>query len=139
MNRLLLAALLVTGWFAVGCGGEAAPGPTTPTPPTSPTTSTFASRLTVGGSASRSFTATTTGTVTITLGNAAGLSTVVGLGIGVPNGGVSRCTLSTAVHTTAGTTAQIAATVDPGAYCVVIYDIGTLTAEIDFTVTIVYP
>ena len=87
----------------------------------------------------RTFTASAAGTVTVTLTNAAGASNIVGLGIGIPNGGVSRCTLSTTLNTTAGSTAQIAARVDAGTYCVAIYDVGTLPAAIDFSITIVFP
>jgi hypothetical protein len=142
MKLFTLAALLAAGsWIAAGCSNDTtASSTTTPTPTaTSPTTSTFASLLTVGGSASRTFTASAAGTVTVTLTNAAGPFNIVGLGIGIPNGGVSRCTLSTALNTTAGSTAQIAARVDAGTYCVAVYDVGTLPAAIDFSVTIVFP
>lgn len=140
MKLFTLAALLATGLLAAKCGNDSTmPSVTTPTATTSPTTSTFASRLTVRGSASRTFTASTAGAVTVTLASAGAPSTVVGLGIGVPNGGVSRCTLSTSLNTTGGSTAQISATVDPGSYCVAIYDVGTLTDSIDFSMTIVYP
>ena len=123
---------------SVGCGSNTTT-PTTPTTPTGPTTSVFASRLTPGGSASRQFGASANGTVTAMLTNAAGPNTVVGLGIGVPTTGLAQCALSTAVQTNAGSTPQLSATVDAGNYCVVVYDLGTLTSPIDFSVTLVYP
>jgi hypothetical protein len=88
---------------------------------------------------SRSFIALQSGTVSVTLTNAAGTATVVGLGLGIPSGGVATCTLSTAIKTTAGPTPQISAAVDPGPYCVVVYDVGTLPDPIDFSITLVYP
>lgn len=138
MKPFLVTSVLATGLFVGGCSDNATTPTTTPTP-TSPTTSTFASLLPPRGSASRAFSASAAGTVTVTLNNAAGLSTFVGLGLGVPNGGVSTCTLSTSLRTTAGTTAQITAKVDAGTYCVAIYDVGTLADPIDFTITLVYP
>jgi len=89
---------------------------------------------------SRQFGASTNGTVTAMLTNAAGPNTVVGLGIGVPTTGLAKCALSTAIQTNAaGSTPQLSATVDAGNYCVVVYDLGTLTSAIDFSVTLVYP
>jgi hypothetical protein len=136
---IAVVAALGAASLTVACGKDAA-STTTPTPaPTSPTTSTFASRLTVNGAVSRSFTATQAGTVTVLLTNAGGPVTRIGLGLGVPTTGLARCALSTAMVTTPGSTPQISAPVDAGAYCVTIYDIGTLTDTIDFSITLVYP
>jgi hypothetical protein len=135
-----VVAALGAASLTIACGKDAATTTATPTPaPTSPTTSTFASRLTVNGAVSRTFTATQAGTVTVLLTNAGGPFTRVGLGLGVPTTGVARCALSTAMVTTPGATPQISAAVDPGAYCVTIYDIGTLADTIDFSLTLVYP
>jgi hypothetical protein len=126
--------------LATACGNDSqTTTPTTPTTPTGPTTSVFASRLTPGGAVSRSFAATTAGTVTVMLTNAAGPSTIVGVGIGVPTTGLARCALSTAIRTAPGSTPQISAAVDAGQYCVTVYDVGTITTAIDFSVTLVYP
>ena len=133
-----LAALAAAIALSVGCGSDNTTT-TAPTTTTSPTTSIFTSRLTPGGAVSRSFGATTTGTVTVMLTNAAGPSTVVGLGIGVPTTGLAKCALSTAIKTASGSTPQISAAVDAGQYCVTVYDLGTLTSAIDFSVTLVYP
>jgi hypothetical protein len=130
-----LAAALAA---AAACGDSTTTTPT-PTTPTGPTTSIFASRLTPGGAISRQFGASTNGTVTAMLTNAAGPNTVVGLGIGVPTTGLAKCALTTAIQTNAGSTPQLSATVDAGNYCVVVYDLGTLTSPIDFSVTLVYP
>jgi hypothetical protein len=132
------SALTVALAMGAACGSSTTT-PTTPTTPTGPTTSIFASLLTPGGAVSRQFGASTNGTVTVMLTNAAGPNTVVGLGIGVPTTGLAKCALSTAIQTNAGSTPQISASVDAGNYCVVVYDLGTLTSPIDFSVTLVYP
>lgn len=138
-RRAFIVLVLSLGLLTVGCGNDTSTSPTTPTTPTGPTTSIFASRLTPNGAVSRSFGATTAGTVTVMLTNAAGPFTRVGLGLGVPTAGLAKCALSTAISTTAGSTPQISAAVDAGQYCVTVYDLGTLTEPIDFSVTLVYP
>jgi hypothetical protein len=114
--------------------------PTTPTP-TSPTTSSFSSELRPGSSVARTFTTTQPGTITATLISIAPASPPVGLGIGIPDGGVSGCTLSTSVNIVPGSPATpLTATVDTvGPYCVALYDLGTLTDTVNFEITIVYP
>jgi len=139
IHSLVRIGALGAALAMVAACGNSTTTPTTPTTPTGPTTSIFASRLTPGGAVSRQFGASTNGTVTAMLTNAAGPNTVVGLGIGVPTTGLAKCALSTAVQTKAGSTPQLSATVDAGNYCVVVYDIGTLTSPIDFSVTLVFP
>lgn len=133
-----LAAACLMSLVALGCGDDTPTTPTTSTP-TSPTTSSFASTLPVQGAVSRLFSATQSGTVTVTLKSAGAPSTVVGLGIGVPTAGVANCAFTSAQRVTAGTTPQITASVDAGQYCVGIYDVGTLTSPIAFDITIVFP
>jgi hypothetical protein len=139
IHSLVRISALGAALAMVTACGNSTTTPTTPTTPTGPTTSIFASRLTPGGAVSRQFGASTNGTVTAMLTNAAGPNTVVGLGIGVPTTGLAKCALSTAIQTNAGSTPQLSATVDAGNYCVVVYDIGTLTSPIDFSVTLVFP
>ena len=142
MRTLALVAAIVaaigTASLTSACGKDT-PTTTTPSTPTSPTTSTFASRLTAKGAVSRSFAATQAGTVSVTLTNAGGPFTLVGLGIGVPTTGIAGCALSTAINATPGSSPQLTASVDAGSYCVTIYDIGTLTSPIDFSITVVFP
>lgn len=133
-----VSVLIGAATLTSGCG-EDSQATTAPSTPASPTTSTFSSLLTLNGAVSRSFTATQSGTVSVTLTGAGVPGTVVGLGIGVPSTGVARCTLNTAILTTAGSTPQIVASVDAGTYCVAIYDLGTLTDAITFELTIVLP
>lgn len=134
-----ILAALGSAALATACGKDNQTT-TTPTPtPTGPTTATFASRLTPGGAVSRSFAATTAGTISVTLTNAGGPSTRVGLGLGIPTTGIAKCGLSRSIVTTPGATPQITANVDAGQYCVTIYDIGTISNPIDFSLTLVYP
>lgn len=137
--RTLLFATALAALLATGCSNDDnTTTPTTPTP-TSPTTSTFTTTLTPSGAVSRLFTATTAGAVSVTLTSAGPANPRLGLGIGVPAPGVARCSLSTAITTVPGGAPQIQASVDPGNYCVVVYDIGALTDEITFDLTLVYP
>jgi hypothetical protein len=138
MKNIALFMVLAAVASFPGCGEDNV-GTTSPSEPTSPTTSHFVGRITVNGSAARVFTISSAGTVTVRLVNAGGPFTVMGLGLGVPFGGVSNCTLSTSLNTASGSAPQIVAPVDPGTYCVALYDVGELRGETDFEVTITYP
>ena len=65
--------------------------------------------------------------------------TMVGLGVGIPQGALASCTLATSITTAASSTPQFNVPVDTGSYCVTVYDVGTLTDTITFDLTIVYP
>lgn len=101
-------------------------------------TNVFSSEIIPGGSASREFTLITAGRIAITLTSTSPPGMAVGLGIGIPrlNG---SCALSQAVEATAGTAAQIALAADIGPYCTRIYDLGTLTAPLSFSISISLP
>ena len=107
-------------------------------PTTSPVTESFASQLFVGGSASRSFTAVKAGTAIVTLVSAGTSTTKVGFGIGVPNFLGSGC-LFTRSNEAAIAGTSFTLPVDAGVYCVRVFDTGTLTSNITFSVTIVRP
>lgn len=98
----------------------------------------FSSLVIPGGGASREFTLTTAGTIAVTLTSTTPAGTVVGVGIGIPRSNGS-CALSAAVETTAGPVAQIAIDADTGPYCAKVYDSGTLTAPVPFTISISRP
>ncbi|MCR4375779.1 MAG: hypothetical protein NUW22_13110 [Acidobacteria bacterium] len=137
LKTVLAAVVLASSLTLAGCDDDA---PTTPTETPTTTTITFASNLAVGGASTRSFAVTRTGTVSVTLVNAGNSTTLkVGLGVGIPLGDGSGCVLSRSVETVAGTTAQLELTVDTGTYCVQIYDPGTLTAVVPFSISLVYP
>jgi len=130
---LLFVALLA----AAGCDDA-----TTATSPTvtSPVTELFSGQFVPGGSAARAFTAASAGTVSITLsqlGPQTGL--VVGLGIGIPQSNGSGCLMTQIMEAGASTSPQLTVQVDAGTYCVRLHDLGTLTSQVAFTVTIVRP
>lgn len=136
--RIVPAAVVLASSLALAACDEKTP--TTPTETPTTTTITFASNLAVGGASTRSFAVTRTGVVSVTLTNAGNSTTLrVGLGVGIPLGDGSGCVLSRSVETVAGTTAQLELTVDTGTYCVQIYDPGTLTAVVPFSISLVYP
>jgi hypothetical protein len=135
------AVFLVSVLALSGAGCSNSPTPTTPSTPTTPTitTETFTSTVSVQGATSHAFVVTTAGTITVTLLNAGTPSTIVGLGIGIPNANGANCNLSFSLNTTSGATAQITKTADPGLYCVDVFDVGRLTADVGISVQIVHP
>ncbi len=137
LKSLALVVVLLSAVVAAGCDEEAPP--TTPTPDTTASV-TWSTNLATGGASSRSFKTTRTGTVSITLQSLAASTTLrAGLGVGIPLGDGSGCVLSRSVETVAGSTAQLELSVDPGNYCVQVYDLGQLTQPASFTVLLVYP
>ncbi len=137
--RVWLIAVLIAPLTAACDNGPAAPTATTaPTVVVSPVTETFTTQLAVGGSSSRTFTAAKAGTATATLTSLDFSPTLkVGFGIGIPDVTGSACLFTQSMETSAG--GQLSASVDPGVYCVRVYDLGTLASTINFTVTIVRP
>jgi hypothetical protein len=133
----LLAPLVAFVLAAAGCDdASTATSPTT----TSPVTETFSGQFLPGGSASRAFTAASSGTVSITLTQIGPpANVVVGLGVGIPQTNGAGCHMTQTVHAGASATPQITVPVDAGSYCLRLYDPGTLTAQVAFTVTIVRP
>jgi hypothetical protein len=139
MNRNILAALVLATSLTVAACGDDDP-PTTPTPTPTTTTVTFASNLAIGGASSRSFDVTRAGTVSVTLTSVNNATTLrVGLGVGIPLADGSGCVLSRSVETVAGNTAQLELGVDVGKFCVQIYDPGTLSTPVPFSINLVYP
>jgi hypothetical protein len=134
----VFTCLLLAFWSA-GCGNsQSTTAPSTTT--TSPTTDTFASIVYMGGAVTRSFTVSQAGTVSATLVSAAPPSTiVVGLGVGIPLLNGTGCLLNRSVNTAAGPAARVETAVDPGVYCVQIFDVGNITAPVSFTIDIVHP
>jgi hypothetical protein len=108
--------------------------------PTGTRTETFTSSLGVLGTASRSFTVSQGGTVSVRLESINPLpGAVVGLGIGIPRPDGSGCSLGRSLNTAAGSTAQITGGIDTGSYCVKIYDVGNLTTLVNFSISVVHP
>jgi hypothetical protein len=107
---------------------------------TSPVTETFSGQIIKGGSAARSFTAASAGTVSITLASIGPPADIqVGLGIGIPQASGSGCYLTQTMMAGAATAPQISTPVDAGTYCIRLYDTGAVTSAVAFSVTIVRP
>lgn len=137
-KSLALVLALFPVLLVAGCGSDETP--TTSTPRTTASV-TWSTTLANGGASSRSFKTTRNGTVSVTLQSLGGTtaSLRVGLGLGIPLGDGSGCVLSRSVEATASATAQLELAVDAGSYCVQVYDPGTLTQPVGFTILLVYP
>jgi hypothetical protein len=107
---------------------------------TSPVTETFSGQINKGGSAARSFTAASAGTVSVTLATLGPPADIqVGLGIGIPQASGAGCYLTQTTMAGASAAPQLTTTVDAGTYCIRLDDTGALTAPVAFSVTIVRP
>lgn len=136
MTRMLLC-LLVAGSTCAACDARTE---TTTTPTTtSPTTTTLTTRLPPATSISRTFITSQAGLIAVTLRTTGSPTTVLGLGLGVPLGGVANCSLTVSVDTVGGSAPQITSDAAAGSYCVAVYDNGTLTGPADFDLSVTYP
>jgi hypothetical protein len=133
MRTLVVAHLLLLPVATGACGGNSTTAPTTATSPTTVTWTTFVGP---GGTASRSFTTTAAGAVSVTL-QAAGLP--LGIGLGIPRASGNGCRLAVSMTAEAGAAPQLTAPVDGGEYCVEVFDIGGITEPISFTLQLVHP
>lgn len=139
-TALISGFVLLLALLTVACGSDT---PTTPTTPNLPSTELFSGTLPVQGSSFYSFTVAATGNVSITLASLVpvapgpAVNTVMGLGVGTPSG--TECSVTNSVTTAPGLTAQLVNSLTAATYCAKIYDLGALTAPVDFTVRIVHP
>ena len=111
---------------------------TSPTEQASRDVNTVSSLLVPGGSAGRELELTAAGRIGVTLTATTPAGIVLGVGIGIPRGN-SSCALATAVEAAAGAAAQVSVAVETGRYCVKVYDPGTLTDSVPFTISISRP
>jgi hypothetical protein len=124
----------------VGAGCTKDPGLTVPSTTGPVVIESFVGTLAVGGSAFYSFTVPQNGNVSLTLlsltvaGVPATLS--INMGLGVPRG--TTC-VTTATAAVAGNSPQSVTEVPPRVYCVLVTDVGTLTAPAAFAVNIARP
>ena len=135
---ILRALVLLAAIGAAGCEGEIVNIPTTPDPVT--VTDTFTGRLTVNGAQTHNVFTGATGLVSATitsLGETAPAK--VGFSMGTLSS-VGTCTVivhnDNAVVTTAltGTVANL-----NGTLCVRIFDVGVMSAPVDYTFTVSHP
>jgi hypothetical protein len=108
-------------------------------PPTGTTTTEIVSSvLSDRGFTSHAFASPEGGTIRVTLTSVGPPAVPIGLGIGI-FGGPVPCALSTSVTTGPGSQPQVSANVDRGGYCVQVFDTGTLTGPVPFSLTITRP
>jgi hypothetical protein len=133
--RVLIASLAAT---VAACSGLIDEFPTTPDPAI--TTETFTGTLTVNGGQTHQFFTSATGAVTATLNSLgeAPAGTNVGFSMGTMAG--ATCTIVLA-NDQAVVTSVLTGTVSTlqGALCVRMYDVGTLTAPVDYSFTVSHP
>lgn len=130
-----IAFLLVGALAAASC--ETATSPT-PTADTELLLREFSSLVVPRGAASREFTLTAQGAISVTLKSTTPADVVVGIGVGIPRSNGS-CALSTAIEAVAGAAAQVTINAEAGTYCAKVYDPGTLTSPVPFTISISRP
>ncbi len=132
--RALVLSLAVT---VVGCSGEINNLPTTPDPVI--VTETFTGTLTVNGAATHNVFTSATGLVTATLTSLGeNAPEKVGISIGTLAG--ASCTV--VMHNdNAVVTSYLSGTVSTlaGSLCVRIFDVGKLTAPVEYTITVSHP
>ncbi len=105
-------------------------------------TETFSGTLQVNGSGFYSFFVGQAGPAELTLAaiqtpGGAALSTPVGIGVGVPSG--TGCPRTTSKVASPGLTAQLTVTLNPGTYCVAVFDAGNLTSSVTFAMRFRHP
>lgn len=135
-TRLLGVLSVAVVLTSTACGDDATTTPTTVT--TSPTTVTWTTLISARGAASRSFVASQQGTASVTLQSA---PVALGIGIGVPGSSANVCRPSSSVTASPGNSPQLTAAIQPGSYCVMVFDVGGISDQnqISFTIQLVFP
>jgi hypothetical protein len=140
VTRPIALGAFVVALAAAGCSNSPTSPTTTPaTSTTSPTKETFSSQLSAGGRATRSFNVPSVGNVLVTLTSTTPSGVRVGLGVGIPNATGAGCNMSISVVTTEGASPQITIRADSGAYCVQVYDVGEVTGQMPFSLSVEHP
>ena len=133
MKRILWA-VLAGALAAAGCADPVPP--TTPTPTTPTITDTFSDTLRVAGANTHLFNVSVVGGLKITL-TAVVPGASVGIGIGIPSSG--SCSIGDHAEAVAGQTVLLSGTATiPGAFCVIIYDIGNLVEPAVYTINVLH-
>ncbi len=138
--RAVLAVALFS-LFSAACSNNSntTTAPSAPAP--SPATETLTGSMAPKGTAIRTFTATKSGTVSVTFASTIPASAIVlGLGVGIRAATGADCNFSQTVNTSAGNAPQLTVSVDAGTYCAGVYDIGNIGPNgITVSVTVTHP
>jgi hypothetical protein len=138
----------LVAFAAIGLGSASCNGASAPTAVDSVITplvfnnQTYAGTLAVGGTGFYSILVSQAGPVGINLAavqtpGGAALSFPMGIGIGVPKG--TACARTASQNATPGLATQLTVTVNPGTYCVAVFDVGNLTGTVNFAMRITHP
>jgi hypothetical protein len=110
----------------------------TPSDASSSGTISYSSSVLPGGFTTRGFAVAAAGVAAITMDSFSPASAgSIGLGVGIQRNDGSGCELSTAISATPG--GQLSVPIDPGLYCVKVFDAGTLTGQTTFALRILHP
>jgi hypothetical protein len=145
-NALMRSIALALALVATSCGGsDNSAATTTPTEVATPKSELFEGKLqSSGDSTFFSFTVSTAGNVNVTLASVTtttspGSSTNLVLGVGLGSPLATDCNLTTQTTTGPGLTSQlVGSNFSPAIYCVRVFDVGNLTAPVNFAVRIVH-
>jgi len=131
----LFTVLLPVSLVSIGCGSTNTPtGPTEPAPVQ--VTETFSGTLTVNGGRTHTFAVDRAGTVTAQLTTLSDGAATVGLSLGTWNGVACQVVIANdAAVLSSGITGTAQAT---GQFCVRLYDVGALTAAVDYSVDVTH-
>jgi hypothetical protein len=143
VSRVLFLLAIAAALASVACGNDSTPtSPTGSEVAVNATSRLFTGALGPGGAQFYSSTVAQDSGVFVTL---AGLSQAgsreasterIGLGLGVPRG--TGCDVASAIVADPGLAAQVREWTTKGVHCVVVYDPGTLAADVAFAVRIRY-
>jgi hypothetical protein len=127
-------AAAIAALSLVGCTKST----TTPSASTSTkTTDTFTGTVAVKGTDSHTFSVAASGEVDVTL-TTANPSVPLGLMVGTSSGSDCVAVAGGSAVVSPGATAQLSGVMSPASYCVAVFDVGTDTQSVSYTVTVAH-
>jgi hypothetical protein len=125
----LLSALFAMG-LSSGCNSSAGPDAAT-------MTETFNGVLSAGGASTHLFNVSQAGNLDATVTSLSPQSSItVGFGVGqVTTGGCALISFTESGHVGS----DLSGAINPGSYCVMIYDVGNVQGSVSYTLTVVHP
>jgi hypothetical protein len=128
--RIKWPALVLLGvafLLSLSCNNSTTPVSVAPTRPTGVVTETLTGAMAQNGTATRTFTAATAGTISVNFTSASPAATIVlGVGVGIHGTTGTDCHFTQTVNAPPGSTPQITLSADAGTYCAGVYDIGNV-------------
>lgn len=131
LRLVILGALL---HVSTGCS-EPVETPTSAT--TAATTFTLSNTITVNGTASRSFVTTASGAIELTLSSVVP-EVPLGVGVGIPRADGGGCQLTRSAETVGGSGPHVTVDAVPGAYCVKVFDLGSISERVTFSAVVTH-